>query len=91
MAKQKAVSKTMSILQATKLYERLFVDASGPHPNSIGGNTYWFQAVKKKNAMLDFVREIFEEALASGHCVEYLRVDNAGENTVPLRALCKEP
>jgi hypothetical protein len=44
MAKQKAVSKTMSI-RATKPYQRLFVDASGPHQNRIGGNKYWFQAV----------------------------------------------
>jgi hypothetical protein len=41
--------------------------------------------------MVDFVIEIFEETLAAGHHVEYLRADNARENMIPLRALCQEP
>jgi hypothetical protein len=53
--------------QSIKLYQRLFVEASGSHPNSIGGIKYWFQAVddqscyspctfvKKKIEMVEFI------------------------------------
>jgi hypothetical protein len=61
---QKVMNKQTS-WKAKAPYERIFVDASGPHPEMMGGNKYWFQAVndflrlgwctlvKKKNEMLN--------------------------------------
>ena len=43
-AKAKAVRKS-SDTRATKPGERLFVDTSGPYPESIAGNRYWIQIV----------------------------------------------
>jgi hypothetical protein len=54
-------------------YKQIFVDASELHPETMGGNTYCFQAidnysrfgwctfVKKKNEMLKFVKQIFKD------------------------------
>ncbi len=99
MAKQKALNKQTS-WKAKAPYERIFVDASGPHSETMGGNKYWFQAVddfsrfgwctfaKKKNEMLKFVESIFKEAKSAGYVVTCLRADGAGENDVPLKNLC---
>ncbi len=40
-AKQKNVSKTTNV-RADKPGARLFVDTSGPYPESLGGRKYWF-------------------------------------------------
>jgi hypothetical protein len=98
MAKQKALNKQTS-WKAKAPYERIFVDASGPHPETMGGNKYWFQAVddfsrfgwctfaKKKNEMLKFVESIFKEAKSAGYVMKCLRADGCGENDVPLKNL----
>jgi hypothetical protein len=99
MAKQKAMNKQTS-WKAKAPYKRIFVDASGPHPETMGGNKYCFQAVdnflrfgwctfaKKKNEMLKFVEQIFKEAKSAGYSVQCLRADGMGENNKPLKNLC---
>jgi hypothetical protein len=44
MAKQKAMNKQTSC-KAKAPYKWILVDASGLHPETTGGNKYWFQAV----------------------------------------------
>jgi hypothetical protein len=96
MAKQKAMNKQTS-WKAKAPYERIVVDASGPHPETLGGNKYWFQAVdhhsrfgwctfaKKKNEMVKFVKQILKEAKSAGHEVKCLRADDVGENNKPVK------
>jgi hypothetical protein len=43
-AKQKAASKTTN-MKATRPGEHIFLDASGPYHETLGGNKYWFKEV----------------------------------------------
>jgi hypothetical protein len=99
MVKQKAMNKQSS-WKAKALQEWIFVDTSGPHPEMMGGNKYWFQAVdnyscfgwctfmKKKNEMLRFVEKIFKEAKLACYTMTCLRTDGVGENVKPLKKMC---
>jgi hypothetical protein len=99
-AKQRAVSKTTNT-KATRVGERLFLDASGPFPTGINNSKYIFGAVddfsgkmlnafgSTKNKMVDFVKFAFEHFKGIEKPVLYLRLDNAGEHEI-LKGLCRE-
>jgi hypothetical protein len=81
MAEQKAVRKQTSY-GAIKPYVSIFEDASGPHPEILGGNKSCFQAVDDflqfgwcvfaKTKMVKFGKQMFKEAKLAGHQVERL-------------------
>ena len=99
-AKQKKLNK-LSKVQATKPGERLFLDTSGPYPQSLGGNTYWLKIVddfsrkncnfllKKKSEVGKKVIDHIDSLIKNGKKVKFLRCDNAGEHNV-LKAFCEK-
>jgi len=100
-AKAANVCKTTQ-RQATAPGERLFVDMTGPFPESAGGSQYmaqvvddytrlgWCSAQKQKKHLALFVREVITECRNRGYMVNYIRCDNAGENTAGVKTLCLE-
>ena len=90
-AKQKSVKKSTNT-HATKPGERLFVDISSVNATSAGGRRYWGMVVddysrfkwsvflKNKNELASKVMPIIEMIRGRGYEVEYIRMDNAGEN-----------
>ena len=99
LEKQKAVNKQASWKGKTP-YLWLFVDASGPLSETMGGNKYWFQAIdnclqyrwctfaKKKSEMLKYMEAILKNACLARYHMKSLQADGAGENDKPLQALC---
>lgn len=99
-AKAKSVNKTTKE-KATRPGERLFVDTTGPFPESLGKCKYWHGAVddfsgkmflsfsSSKTKMVDFVRIAFEHFKGRKQPVSYLRMDNAGEHEA-IKRLCIE-
>ena len=98
-ARAKAICKT-SHIKATEPGERLFTDISGPYKKSIIGSNYWCLVVDqfsgktwsffvpRKNMLAAKVETLVIKILAAGHVVQYLRCDNAGENTAGLATMC---
>ena len=98
-AKAKGVHKSTKTV-ATEIGERLFIDTSGPYPESVEGNRYWICMVddmtrkswskfrKSKSEMPKIVEEQIEYLKGQGHTVKYIRCDNAGEHQEKLRKVC---
>jgi hypothetical protein len=82
MAKQKAVNKQIS-WDAKGLYKKTFVDVSGLHPETMGGNKYWFQAVD--NFLCFGWCKFAKKKRSAGHEVQSLRCDGAGGMINPSR------
>ena len=101
MAKSKGVSKTTDT-KATAPKERLFIDTSGPYPESIIGSKYWFALVddfsrygwrffgKKKSDMVTIIEHHLKMMIAAGYNIKYIRCDNAGEYQTKLQKVCEE-
>ena len=100
-ARAKAVRKSTNV-RATKPGERLFVDTSGPYPESLSGNRYWIQIVddfsrkgwsKFRKSKVDLPKVVEEHVRYLRTCnypVKFLRCDNAGEHQEKLRAVCNK-
>ena len=98
-AKAKAVRKSTGT-RSTKPGERLFVDTSGPYPESLSGNRYWIQIVddfsrkgwsKFRKSKVDLPKVVDEHITylrTCNHIVKYIRCDNAGEHQSKLRSVC---
>ena len=77
-------------MRAMTAGERLFIDTSGPYPQSIGGNKYWFKDVddylrknlnylmKRKNEVPTHLKSLIRILQIKGKNVRYIRCDNAG-------------
>jgi len=98
-AKQRGVSKTTET-KATKPGQRVFLDCSGPFPESVGGNQYQAQAVddathegfvgflKRRSQLCQWFEDhVIIPLTGMDKKIEFLRCDNAGENVVPLQKL----
>ena len=100
-AKAKGVSKQSTTI-AQKIGERLFVDTSGPYPETESGNKYWVCLVddktrkswskfrNTKSDLAKIVEEHVEFLKGMGHTVKYLRCDNAGEHRTKLQKVCEK-
>ena len=100
-AKAKAVRKVTNTI-AEKIGERLFVDTSGPYPETSAGNKYWICVVddktrkswsefrRTKSEIVKIVEKKIEDLKNMGHTVKYLRCDNAGEHQSKMTEMCKK-
>jgi len=97
--KQHGVSKTTET-KAAKPGQHIFLDCSGPFPESIGSNQYQAQAIDDatREGFVGFLKcrsqlcKWFEDhviipLIGMGKAIEFLHFDNAGENAVPLQKL----
>ena len=100
-AKAKGVRK-WTTTSADSIGERLYVDTSGPYPETESGSKYWICIVddktrkswskfrKTKSEMPKIVDEHIEYLKGLGHVVKYIRCDNAGEHQEKLRKVCEK-
>ena len=98
-AKARSVRKVTNTV-ANNIGERLFVDTSGPYPESASGNRYWVCIVddktrkswsefrKSKADLAKIVEHRIKHLSDLGHTVKYLRCDNAGEHGAKLKKVC---
>ena len=80
--------------------ERLFLDISGPYPNSLLGNRYWLKIVDDhsrfswdafiptKDSLAMPLQTLLLKNKNSDKPCKFLRCDNAGENTKHVREVC---
>ena len=98
-AKAARVSKVTNV-RADQPGSRLFIDTSGPCKHSVIGSKCWFLVVddatrkawsffgKKKDHLEDKIKELLIFLKGKGIKVQFVRCDNAGENTAGLQSLC---
>ncbi len=87
---------------ATSAGERLFVDATGPFEQSIGGMRFdmkivdqfsrktWSGHMKTKDQILEMIQMHIDVLMGQGKEVKFLRCDNASKQGGKLATLCQE-
>ena len=100
-AQRKPVKKQTNT-RATSAGERIYIDTSGPYPQSVRGKKYWFKIVddysrknwnyfmKKKEEVPEVLEEYIKEMKTKGIKIRYVRMDNAGEHGRKLRKVCQK-
>ena len=100
-AKAKGVHKSTKTV-ASKIGERLFVDTSGPYPETVNGSKYWICVVddmtrkswskfkQSKAEMPKIVDEHVEFLRGYGYTVKYVSCDNAGKHQTKLQKVCEK-
>ena len=100
-AKSHAVRKK-TYTRASHPGEMIFVDTTGPSPQSLIGNWCWISVVdnysryswsfftKTKSQLPKNTEEFFEKMTSRGTPVTYLHCKNAGEHQSKLQRACKK-
>ncbi|KAG7353674.1 reverse transcriptase RNA-dependent DNA polymerase [Nitzschia inconspicua] len=101
LAKQKAVCK-VSLSAAKTPGFRLFLDATGPFEETVGGSKYafsivddftrkgWIKTAARKSQMTEFAKDVLKELKSLEYSTKFVRCDNAGENATPLKKVCND-
>ncbi|KAG7347874.1 integrase core domain containing protein [Nitzschia inconspicua] len=101
LAKQKAVCN-VSLGAAKTSGFRLFLDATGPFEETVGGSKYAFSIVDdftrkgciktaaRKSQMTEFAKDVLKELKSLEYSTKFVRCDNAGENATPLKKVCSD-
>ena len=85
-------TKKITSITAQHPGDRMYVDTSGPFPRTLGGNHYWVKVcdqysgmswnifLKDKTMVSHSVKNKIKQLIGQGFKINYLRMDNAGEN-----------
>ena len=100
-AKRKPVQKQTE-MRATRPCERIFIDTSGPHPQSLRRYKYWIKIVddfsrknwnyfaKAKSEVPRILERFILMMKAQKKIVKYVRCDNAGEHMSEFQEVCRK-
>ena len=100
-ARAAGVSKTMSETAKEKGF-RLFIDTTGPFPESRAGNKYfhcavddhtdyaWVYFTPRKSTLPTFIEDLLTLMTGREITIKYIRCDNAGEHMTKLREICNK-